>query len=137
MDSQEKIDVLQHTISSLKHVLVQTLNYLDEVNKNRSDSLSQASRSKIFQRRLEQLLLQQQLLLLLLSQQPSEFIEMDLQEEIRLLRKMIKNLQWALLQTLNYLNAVGERFGMDSDLRELIQAAKEEIMNFQSGSPSD
>lgn len=61
---------------------------------------------------------------------------MDRAEEIRMLRETITNLQWALVQTLTHLEAMGEQMEVNSELAAYIQATKREIMQLQSSSPS-
>ena len=61
---------------------------------------------------------------------------MDRAEEVRMLRETITNLQWALVQTLTHLEAMGEQMEVNSELKAYIQATKREIMQLQSSSPS-
>ena len=61
---------------------------------------------------------------------------MDQTEEIRMLRETITNLQWALVQTLKHLEAMGEQMDMNSELAAQIKSTKRELMQLQSKPPS-
>ena len=61
---------------------------------------------------------------------------MDRAEEIRMLRETITNLQWALVQTLSHLEAMGEQMEVNSEVAAHIQATKQEIMHLQASPPS-
>ncbi len=62
---------------------------------------------------------------------------MDQTEEIRMLRETITNLQWALIQTLNHLETMGNQMKIDGDVAAQIKATKREIMQLQSSPPSE
>lgn len=66
----------------------------------------------------------------------TQVIAMDRAEEIRMLRETITNLQWALVQTLKHLEAMGEQMEMTSELAAHIKSTKREIMQLQSKPPS-